>query len=346
MAALWRRIRTRRGALIAVPLALVLLAAFVAVPIGMSQRCRSSGPGCRARNIRPKPQPRALTPLEAATRGGYVALGDSYSSGEGTWNPDADRAYDNGGADGCHRSRQSYFSTVSQAYTFAKAGGFWACSGARTGNLLSVAERGEPPQIDRLTADTSLVTLSIGGNDIGFSEIVKRCVVKLPWSSACRDQDAGIRARTAALPTSLRSVLDRIAQRAPYARVVVLGYPRPFPVRPERSVDNIGVADQGFLNGVVHDLDNTISLAARDADRRLAAARAPGSVEFVDTYQAFNGHELGTGQPYLNALDLSVSELVETRSFHPNSLGYLKFGELMNRQIQAGPGRPIYQWRQ
>jgi lysophospholipase L1-like esterase len=346
MAALWRRIRTRRGAFVALPLALVLLAAFVAAPIGMWQRCRFFGQGCRAPRIRPKPPSRALTPLEAATRGGYVALGDSYSSGDGAWNPGADRAYINGGAEGCHRSQQSYFPTVSQAYRFAKAGSFWACSGARTENLLNIGERGEPPQIDRLAADTSLVTLSIGGNDIGFSQIVERCVVKLPWSSACRDQDTDIRARMTALPTSLRSVLDGIAQRAPDARVLVLGYPQPFPVRPQRSIDNIGTADQGYLNGVVHDLDNTIYLAARDADRRIAAAREPGSVEFVDTYQAFTGHELGTAQPYLNALGLSVSEFVATRSFHPNSLGYQKFGELMNRQIQAGPGRPIYQWRQ
>ncbi|WP_285579667.1 SGNH/GDSL hydrolase family protein [Actinoallomurus iriomotensis] len=325
---------------------MTLLAAAVAVPVGLSQRCRLFGQGCRTPRPRPKPPPRALTPLEAATRGGYVALGDSYSSGEGAWNPSSDRAYVNGGAESCHRSRQSYFPTVSQAYRFAKTGGFWACSGARTENLLNVGERGEPPQLDRLTADTSLVTLSIGGNDIGFSEIVERCVVKLPWSSACRAQDTDIRTRMAALPTSLRSALDGIAQRAPYARVLVLGYPRPFPVAPQRSVDNIGTADQGFLNGVVHDLDNTIYLAARDADRRLVAARKPGSVEFVDTYQAFTGHELGTGQPYLNALDLSVSEFVATRSFHPNPLGYQRFGELMNRQIQAGPGRQIYQWRQ
>ncbi|WP_329252903.1 SGNH/GDSL hydrolase family protein [Actinoallomurus sp. NBC_01490] len=344
MAVVWRRIRTRRGALVALPLALVLLAAVVAVPIGVSRRCRIFGQGCRAPHIRLKPPPRALTPLEAATRGGYVALGDSYSSGEGAWSPSADRAYANGGAEDCHRSRQSYFPTVSQAYRFAKAGGFWACSGARTENLLNTGERGEPPQIDRLAADTSLVTLSIGGNDIGFSQIVQKCVVKLPWSSACRDQNTDIRTRMAALPGSLRSVLDGIARRAPYARVLVLGYPRPFPVRPQRSIDNIGTADQGFLNGIVHDLDYTIYLAARDADRRLAAARKPGSVEFVDTYQAFTGHELGTAQPYLNALDLSISELVAARSFHPNSLGYQKFGELMNRQIQAGPGRQIYQW--
>ncbi|WP_285626456.1 hypothetical protein [Actinoallomurus iriomotensis] len=117
---------------------MTLLAAVVAVPVGLSQRCRVFGQGCRTPRPRPKPQPRALTPLEAATRGGYVALGDSYSSGEGAWNPSSDRAYVNGGAESCHRSRQSYFPTVSQAYRFAKTGGFWACSGARTENLLNV----------------------------------------------------------------------------------------------------------------------------------------------------------------------------------------------------------------
>jgi hypothetical protein len=60
-------------------------------------------------------------------------------------------------------------------------------------------------------------------------KIVERSVVKLPWSSACRDQDTDIRARMPALPASLRSVLDGIAQPAPDAPILMPGYPQPSP---------------------------------------------------------------------------------------------------------------------
>jgi hypothetical protein len=346
LAALWRRVRTRRGLLIAVPAVVAVLVGALAVPLGLTGQCRLFGTGCGIPRIRFVPPPTRLTPLEAAVRGGYIALGDSYSSGEGTWNLDADRAYAGGGSEDCHRSRGSYFSAVLQGFRFALGGNLWACSGARIEDVLRGGQHGEPAQIERLRPDTSLVTLTIGGNDIGFSEIVTRCVVRLPWSSACRDQDPDIRARMAGLPAGLASVFDQIGRRAPKARIIVLGYPRPFPVQPGHSVDNIGVADQVYLNGVVRGLDDIIAAAARRADGALAAANRPGTVEFADGYTAFDGHELGTAQPYLNALTIDFGALAaEPRSFHPNELGYRGFAQLIDRQIQSGPPRPVYQYR-
>jgi lysophospholipase L1-like esterase len=344
VAVLWGRVRTRRGALIAIPALLVVLAALT-VPLALTDQCRLFGSGCRIPRIHFAPLPTRLTPLEAAVRGGYIALGDSYSSGEGTWDLDADRSYA-GGAEGCHRSRGAYFAAVLQGFRFALGGNLWACSGARVDDVLRGGRHGEPAQIERLRPDTSLVTLTIGGNDIGFSEIVTRCVVRLPWSSACRDQGPDVRARMSALPAGLASVFDQIGRRAPKARVIVLGYPRPFPVQPAHSVDNIGVTDQAYLNGVVRSLDDTIAAAARQADGGLAAAGRPGTVEFADGYAAFDGHELGTAQPYLNALTIDFrAPAVQPRSFHPNQLGYQSFARLIDGQIQAGPPRPVYQYR-
>jgi hypothetical protein len=149
-----------------------------------------------------------------------------------------------------------------------------------------------------------------------------------------------------ALPAGLGSVFEQIGRRAPKARIIVLGYPRPFPVRPEHSVDNIGTADQLYLNGVVRALDDVIAAAARRADGGLAAAGRPGTVEFVDGYAAFDGHELGTAEPYLNALTIDFgAPAVEPRSFHPDQLGYRSFAQLIDRQSQAGPPRPVYQYR-
>ena len=345
VAGLWRGMRTRRGRRIAVPVALAVLAVAVAVSLGLTERCRLFGTGCGIPRVRFAPPPTRLTALEAALRGGYVALGDSYSSGEGAWDLAADRGYA-GGVEACHRSGGSYFAAVLRGYRFALGGTLWACSGARIDDVLRGGRGGQPAQVSRLRPDTSLVTLTIGGNDIGFSEIVTRCVVRLPWSSACRDQDADIRARMSALPAGLASVFDEIGRRAPRARAIMLGYPRPFPVRPTRSVDNIGVTDQVYLNGVVRDLDTVIGAAARQADARLAAAGRPGTIEFVDGYDAFTGHELNTAQPYLNALHIDFrAPAVEPRSFHPDLLGYRRFAELVAWQIKTGPRRPVYQYR-
>jgi GDSL-like Lipase/Acylhydrolase family len=346
LGALSRLIRTRRGLLIAVLVAVAVLSGALIVPLAGTGQCRFFGTECHIPRVGFVPPPTRLTPLEAAVRGGYIALGDSYSSGEGTWDLDADRAYAGAGAEGCHRSRGAYFSTVLQGFRFALGGSLWACSGARIEDVLRGGRRGEPAQIQRLRPDTSLVTLTIGGNDIGFTDIVTRCVVRLPWSSACRDQDADIRARMSALPAGLASVFEQIGRRAPRARLIVLGYPRPFPVRPGHSVDNIGVADQLYLNGVVRSLDDVIAAAARRADQAVAAAGGPGTVEFVDGYGAFDGHELGTAQPYLNALQIDFGgPAVDPRSFHPNELGYRGFARLVDGQIQAGPPRPVYQYR-
>jgi lysophospholipase L1-like esterase len=325
------RVAGWRWTLPVIVVAALALIAGILVSTGSSHQHPGAGP------------PRPISPLVAATDGGYVALGDSYSSGEGTWDLSTDRAYVNGGAPDCHRSAKSYFQTVADDHRFARGAVLWACSGATVGNLLTEGERGEPPQLDRIGPSTSLVTLSIGGNDIGFTDIARHCILKFPWSSACRDQNATVRAKIGRLATELPALFQRITARAPYARIITLGYPRMFPTQPTHSVDLIGPADQRWLNDMVADLDGVIATAAHTADRHLVAARRPGSVEFVDTYTGYDGHELGTAQPYLNALDLDFADLtVEPRSLHPNALGYQRFAQLVNRQILIGPARPIY----
>ncbi|NUP00869.1 MAG: SGNH/GDSL hydrolase family protein, partial [Nonomuraea sp.] len=284
-----------------------------------------------------------LTPVQAALSGTYVALGDSYSSGEGVYEQDGDPV--NGGADRCHRSRGSYVPLVAGANRFSGGAAFYACSGATTRQLLS-GQYGQEPQITRVGPSASLVTLSIGGNDAGFTDVLTGCIVKLPWSSACVDQDAEVARRIADLRPSLYKVLGELRARAPRARVIVLGYPRPFPASPTQVVDNLSVADQLWLNGVTRKLNDTVGAVAAEYDRGLAGLGAPGSVEYVDAYEAFTGHEAGTPQPYLNGLAVDVDALtVNARSFHPTGDGYRRFADLVNHQIATGPGRPLHNFR-
>ncbi|MDP4506438.1 SGNH/GDSL hydrolase family protein [Nonomuraea turcica] len=285
------------------------------------------------------PQVVRLTPVQVAQSGAYVALGDSFSSGEGVY--ELDKQPLNDGADRCHRATGSYVPLVAQTYRFAGGTAFYACSGATTGQLFS-GQWGHRPQITRVGPAASLVTLSIGGNDAGFTKVLTACIAKLPWSSACVDQDAAVAGRIERLRTDMSKVLRELRVRAPHARIVVLGYPRPFPRDPVASVDNLTVEDQRWLNGVTRRLNDTVGSVVAEFDRAIAAFEGPGSVEYVDAYEAFTGHEVGRPQPYLNGLHMDMEELrVNARSYHPTGDGYRLFAGLITKQIAAGPGRPM-----
>jgi lysophospholipase L1-like esterase len=326
--------------------ALALLIA-VAVPLAAydAVRCGVFGNGCKVAPI-PRldpPRMRLLSALDIATQGRYVALGDSYSAGEGAYQISADLAPGNR----CHRTSQAYFHAIADTFPFQQGAAFWACSGATTEDVLRGGDDGEPPQIDRVTGDTSLVTLSIGGNDVGFARVLAGCVTKLPWGDGCQEQATEIATRFQSLRTALRTVLDRIVAKAPSARVIVVGYPRIFAeTAAGQGFDIIGVDDQRWLNLRAKELGDLIRQVAQAADQRIVAARGAGSVEFVDALQAFAGHEIGTSDPYVNGLEVNLSALTaEARSFHPNAAGYRRLAQLVTKQITNGPARPILQYR-
>ncbi|MDL4770916.1 SGNH/GDSL hydrolase family protein [Actinomadura xylanilytica] len=338
------RVRARlgeRGSALAVLVLLLVLVVgtLVAMP---ATRCEVFGGGCRKPAREPHADPaepagRPVDPVAAATRGAYVALGDSYSSGVGA----EAGAADQNPLDRCHRTSKAYYHQVSTAFGFAGGGSFWACSGATTGDVLK-GKGGEPPQLGRLGAGTSLVTISIGGNDIGFSKILAGCVVKLPWSKGCQGQGPDIATRMATLRQTLPDLVTEITRRAPRARVIMMAYPRAFSEVSGVDGDNITVADQRWLNARTHDLGELVRETAAEADERIAAAHGAGSVEFVDAYSAFAGHEVGSTDPYMNGLAVSLSALAaEPRSFHPTVKGHEALAGLFIAQIKKGPGRPL-----
>jgi hypothetical protein len=164
-----------------------------------------------------------------ASAGVYVALGDSYTAGPVIPNQIVS-------AVGCLRSDHNYPHLIASAIVpsaFRDA----SCSGAQTKNMTqsqSVTGGTNAPQFNRLSMNTALVTLQIGGNDIGFSDIVIHCVAVLPWGSPCKNKyvkngvDAIANAINATAPR-IGTVIDGIHARSPYARVFVLGYPAILP---------------------------------------------------------------------------------------------------------------------
>ncbi|HVY77980.1 MAG TPA: SGNH/GDSL hydrolase family protein [Solirubrobacterales bacterium] len=157
----------------------------------------------------------------------YVSLGDSYVAGPFIPYPVPPL--------GCLKSNHNYPHLAAGRIGALKDP---SCSGAETDDMTSpqaVEPDGpNPPQFDSLSAGTEVVSLTIGGNDIGFAEIARSCITLNPFSSPCRDRyTAGgkdqIAERIAATAPKVAAVLRGIHIRSPQARVYVLDYPAIFP---------------------------------------------------------------------------------------------------------------------
>ncbi|MGW2346879.1 SGNH/GDSL hydrolase family protein [Streptomyces sp. NPDC001661] len=226
-------------------------------------------------------------PASAAT-GPYVALGDSYSSGEGV----GDYTSDSGS---CHRSPHAYpqlWASANGPSSFA----FVACSGATTQDVLN-------KQLGSLNSGTKLVSISVGGNDIGFANTMQTCV--LQGTDACVNAVNNAKNITnTQLPGRLDQVYTQIRDRAPNARVVVLGYPRLYKIGGSCS---LGISDtsRSAINGAADTLDAVVS----------ARASAHGFA-FGDVRGVFTNHEICSDVWWLNSTRVIVQE-----SYHPNAKG-------------------------
>ena len=231
----------------------------------------------------------ALPPAHA-TSPSYVALGDSYSSGVGT------RTYINDGTT-CQRSVYAYPSLIAAARAYSL--NFRACSGAKIANVTS-------SQLGALTSSTSYVTISVGGNDAGFSSVLTTCA-QPAWLSNC---NAAIDKAQAyvnnTLPAALARLYTSIRSKAPRATVVVAGYPRLFNGEDCNALTWFSPSDESLLNATADLLDS-----------KLAAAAAARGFAFANPTSAFIGHAVCGDPEWLNGLSNPISE-----SYHPNRTGH------------------------
>ena len=231
------------------------------------------------------------SPAFAAAPVDYVALGDSYSSGVGA--PPYDPA-----SGSCLRSPRGYPQLWATSHTVSSFQ-FVACGGATTDDVLG-------SQVAALNANTDLVSITIGGNDVGFASTLSSCV--LGSDSACVNAvNAGRTAATTTLPARLDNTYAAIRARAPNARVVVLGYPRLISPTGSCGLFNLSTVKRTALN------EGADVLAGVIAGR----ASAAGFVH-VDARARFEGHGACGSSPWINRFNL----LSVTESFHPNATGY------------------------
>ncbi|MFE9453196.1 SGNH/GDSL hydrolase family protein [Streptomyces sp. NPDC006739] len=224
----------------------------------------------------------------AAATGGYVALGDSYSSGVGSGSYLASSG-------SCDRSTKAYpylWNAAHAPSSFA----FNACSGATTDDVLS-------GQLGSLSSSTALVSITIGGNDAGFSDVMTTCV--LQSDSACLSRIDTAKAYVdSTLPGKLDSVYDAIRAKAPSAHVVVLGYPRFYRL----GTTCVGLSDtkRSAINDAADYLDTAVQKRALDH-----------GFTFGDVRTTFSGHEICSGSSWLHSLNLlDIGE-----SYHPTAAG-------------------------
>ncbi|MGP3984723.1 SGNH/GDSL hydrolase family protein [Streptomyces sp. KR80] len=218
----------------------------------------------------------------------YVALGDSYSSGVGAGSYDS-------GSGSCKRSSRAHPALWAAANPVASFS-FTACSGARTGDVVA-------GQLGPLNAATGLVSVTVGGNDAGFSDVMTTCVMGSESECLRRVQEARDYVATT-LPGKLDQVYTAIRDRAPAARVVVLGYPRLFKL-------------EGTCNGGMSERKRAALNAAADDINAVTAKRAADhGFGFGDVTTTFAGHEICSGDAWIHSVTWPVEN-----SYHPTAAG-------------------------
>ncbi|MEO6606446.1 MAG: SGNH/GDSL hydrolase family protein [Aeromicrobium sp.] len=231
----------------------------------------------------------SLSPADAAGAP-YVALGDSYSSGNGT------RSYISDGTS-CYRSTLAYPYLVAQSHGYSL--NFQACSGATTSTVTN-------SQLGALSTATRFVTMSVGGNDAGFSSVITECA-QPGWASNC---DGAINTAnsfiTNTLPGRLNTLYASIKSRAPYAKVVIVGYPRIFNGEDCNAATFFSPTEESRLNATA-DLMNS----------KMSAAASAKGFAFANPTSRFTGHAVCGDPEWINGLSNPTSD-----SYHPNRTGH------------------------
>jgi lysophospholipase L1-like esterase len=267
--------------------------------------------------------------------GAYFALGDSYSSGEGTDN------YDYQGPP-CDRGSGAWPSLMAQEYPAVPSltgATFIACSGDKTYQILN-GRSGEPsPQATVLkdwtisSGPPGLVTVTAGGDDLGFAPILETCV---KWgligdNSHCL---ATLRAAEAEVNSSaflhtLVRFYNTIAQDAGGTdNVVVVGYPNLFPLPSFGNDVGAALHCALWLRGNAPSILNEFAIGQTDLNGTIALAAAEAGVRYVELGDLFSGHELCTGDAWINALRPFYSG-----AGHPNAAGQQAIASYVAAQL-------------
>jgi lysophospholipase L1-like esterase len=240
-----------------------------------------------------------------------VALGDSYSSGEGTFNYDSHHQ-----AQLCHRGPDAWPRRLQQRAFNIRTINHVACTSAKTGDLLAADYKSNPPQIPSTPdANIELVTLTVGGNDVGFSGIIKKCVK--PWPESCAkvaDSPSFKNALSALKQTLKDNIYPAIEKAYPNAYIAHVGYPR---ITPKPGVTTVNCnwlsePEQQAASDIANKMNNAIAAAIADY-----ATNHP-RFHFASATDALNNHELCTADSWMVPIEGPFSG---SEQGHPTAAG-------------------------
>jgi lysophospholipase L1-like esterase len=222
----------------------------------------------------------------------YVALGDSYAAGDGAGSYLSDST-------ACHRSLLGYPGLV--AVKGGLALNLQACSGATTADVLTL-------QVAALSTTTaSYVTITVGGNDVGFGQVMTTCM----GSDTAACMAAVLQAEavaTSTLPAQLGEVFSTVkGMVSPTTKVVATSYPRLFNGKDCSFLTDFTAAEMSAINAGTDRLAGVIEAAAGKA-----------GIGYTDVREPFLGHAVCDGVPWVHNAQLSA----QYESFHPNADGY------------------------
>jgi hypothetical protein len=252
----------------------------------------------------------------------YVALGDSYAAGPLI--PAQLPPF------GCLKSSNNY------AHLAAPQLGMTlrdpSCSGAKTDHMTTtqnVSPGPNPPQFNSLATDTALVTEQIGGNDIGFTEIIRNCASTSPQGHPCQDHyvtAAGdeISKRIQATAPKVAAVIQGIHQRSPQAKVYVVNY---LPIFPEKPL--APGLPEGCYPQIPVAFEDVPYLRAKEKElnQMLADQAAANNASLLDTYTLGIGHD-ACQPPVLRWVE-PLAPANAAAPFHPNIFGMRAEAQLL-----------------
>jgi lysophospholipase L1-like esterase len=260
----------------------------------------------------------------------YVAVGDSYISGEGV--PDFEDGTDTAGPpeNRCHRSEMAYWRQLDQEPSVnLQLVSNPACSGATTINIAdsspwtATGQWNEDPQLDAIPTDADVILLSIGGNDIDFANGMIACSMTSD-AQVCENTLSVIsgNVHSSWFEQRIDDIYTAIANKASGADVFVIGYSQFMGLPNETKCDWPLHGMTSTEEGLVDDIGTTLNEVIEDE-------ATEAGFTFIPVAEAFGEHTVCSSEPFVNGVDLINNEY----SYHPNSDGVSKILELVLEEL-------------
>jgi lysophospholipase L1-like esterase len=238
----------------------------------------------------------------------YVALGSSYAAGFGIQPQEP-------GAGSCGRSEIDYPHLVATKLHLQLDD--VSCGGAVTANALATPQGSAPPQVDAVTSQTRLVTMTIGGNDVDYISTAIACGQAVSTCTTTANPTR-IDAEFQVLPRSLTDLIQAIRAKAPSAIIVLVAYPRLVPPTACPALHYTPAATR-LVGSMGQRLEQVFVTVAR-----------MDSVRFADPYVVGAAHG-----PCATGTNQWVAGLVPSNGFeyHPTAAGHQEMARLVEQVL-------------